>query len=30
MHEHLIAKAKNSIKPGNPGVEFIYEAKLGR
>ena len=30
VHEHLIAKAKNSIKPSNPGVGFIYEAKLGR
>ena len=30
MHEHLITKAKNSIKPSNPGVEFIHEAKLGR
>ena len=30
MHEHLITKAKNSIKPSNPGVGFIYEAKLGR
>jgi cytoskeletal protein RodZ len=30
MHEHLITKAKNSIKPSNPGVEFINEAKLGR
>ena len=30
MHEHLITKAKNSIKPSNPGVGFIHEAKLGR
>jgi len=30
MHEHLITKAKNSIKPSNPGVGFINEAKLGR
>jgi cytoskeletal protein RodZ len=30
VHEHLITKAKNSIKPSNPGVEFINEAKLGR
>jgi len=30
VHEHLITKAKDSIKPTNPGVEFIYEAKLGR
>jgi cytoskeletal protein RodZ len=30
VHEHLITKAKDSIKPSNPGVEFIYEAKLGR
>jgi hypothetical protein len=30
VHEHLITKAKNSIKPSNPGVEFIHEAKLGR
>ena len=30
VYEHLIAKAKNSIKPGNPGVEFIHEAKHGR
>ena len=29
-HGHLITKAKDSIKPSNPGVEFIYEAKLGR
>ena len=30
MYEHLIIKAKNSIKPSNPGVGFIHEAKLGR
>jgi cytoskeletal protein RodZ len=30
VKEHLIAKAKNSLKPGKPGMEFINEVKLGR
>lgn len=30
LYEHLITQAKNSIRPSNPGVEFIHEAKVGR
>ncbi len=30
LKEHLIAKAKNSFKPSEPGMEFLNEVKLGR